>query len=138
MRISDWSSDVCSSDLLDEVYDIARALPGRTMVEDHFGGPLGVGPYRRGEPECFRDWTASLAKVATLPNTRIKIGGFGLAVVGFSYGDAAIPPHSTTLAADWAPYVDVCISLFGPDRAMFESNFPVDKGDRKSTRLNSS
>jgi L-fuconolactonase len=24
--------------------------------------------------------------------------------------------------------VDVCIEAFGPERSMFESNFPVDKG----------
>ena len=25
-------------------------------------------------------------------------------------------------------HLDACIEAFGPDRAMFESNFPVDKG----------
>ena len=32
------------------------------------------------------------------------------------------------MAADWKPYVDVCLRLFGTKRCMFESNFPVDKG----------
>jgi hypothetical protein len=26
------------------------------------------------------------------------------------------------------PYIETCIAAFGPERAMFESNFPVDKG----------
>jgi predicted TIM-barrel fold metal-dependent hydrolase len=32
------------------------------------------------------------------------------------------------LARDWGPWVETCLELFGPARAMFESNFPVDKG----------
>jgi len=28
----------------------------------------------------------------------------------------------------WRPYIETCIEAFGPARAMFESNFPVDKG----------
>jgi predicted TIM-barrel fold metal-dependent hydrolase len=28
----------------------------------------------------------------------------------------------------WRPYIETCIAAFGPSRAMFESNFPVDKG----------
>ena len=32
------------------------------------------------------------------------------------------------LAAAWRPYIETCIEAFGPDRCMFESNFPPDKG----------
>jgi len=31
-------------------------------------------------------------------------------------------------AAAWRPYIETCIAAFGPQRAMFESNFPPDKG----------
>ena len=27
----------------------------------------------------------------------------------------------------WRPYIETCIEAFSPQRAMFESNFPVDK-----------
>ena len=113
---------------LDEISVLARALPELTIVVDHCGGPLGVGPYRRDDPEMFRQWREALERVAEHPNTRIKIGGFGLTVAGYDYGRAPKPPHSRRLAADWAPYVESCIALFGTERAMFESNFPVDKG----------
>jgi len=39
-----------------------------------------------------------------------------------------MPPSSEELAAAWRPYVETCIEAFGPERAMFESNFPVNKG----------
>src|SRR5216683_2309379 len=31
-------------------------------------------------------------------------------------------------AAAWRPYIETCIEAFGPERGMFESNFPPDKG----------
>ncbi|MDD8024561.1 MAG: amidohydrolase family protein [Paracoccaceae bacterium] len=113
---------------LDEIVAVARAVPELTVVVDHCGGPLGVGPYRRDDPDNFRSWRAGLARVAELPNTRIKIGGFGLSVMGYDYASRPTPPQSSVLAADWQPWVDSCLSLFGPSRGMFESNFPVDKG----------
>ena len=113
---------------LDEVVAVARKLPELTVVVDHCGGPLGVGPYRRDDPETFRHWHDGLAHVAELSNTRIKIGGFGLSVMGYDYARHPRPPLSRALASDWRPWVDSCLSLFGPSRAMFESNFPVDKG----------
>jgi L-fuconolactonase len=30
--------------------------------------------------------------------------------------------------AAWRPYIETCLAAFGPERAMFEGNFPVDKG----------
>lgn len=113
---------------LDEVRDLALAVPELTVIVDHCGGPLGVGPHRRFDPENFVAWRDALASVAALPNTRIKIGGFGLGVFGWRYADEALPPRSDTLAEDWRPWVETCLDLFGPGRAMFESNFPVDKG----------
>lgn len=113
---------------LDDVAALARALPELIVVVDHCGGPLGVGPYDRLDPQCFAAWRAGLARVAALPNTRVKIGGFGLAVMGWRYADASKPPLSDQLAQDWSPWVAEVLDLFGPDRAMFQSNFPVDKG----------
>jgi L-fuconolactonase len=113
---------------LDEVFELARALPDLTVVVDHCGGPLGVGPHDRRDKENFAAWRRGLAALAALPNTRVKVGGFGLTVMGYDYHSGMLPPHSSRLAADWKAYVDTCIALFGPQRAMFESNFPVDKG----------
>ncbi len=113
---------------LAEVVALARAVPEVTIVLDHCGGPLGIGPYRMDDPDCFADWRNALADLAAEPNVMIKIGGFGLSVMGYRYADAACPPQSDRLADDWRPHVETCLDLFGSGRAMFESNFPVDKG----------
>ena len=44
-------------------------------------------------------------------------------------------PSSEELAPAWRPYIETCIAAFGPERAMFESNFPVDKGSCGSAAL---
>ena len=36
------------------------------------------------------------------------------------------PPSSEELARAYKPYIETCIAAFGPDRGMFESNFPPD------------
>ena len=38
-----------------------------------------------------------------------------------------LPPSSEEIAAAWGPWMQTCIELFGADRCMFESNFPVQK-----------
>ena len=46
---------------------------------------------------------------------------------GFGWEARAVPPTSAELAEAVAPYYLTCIEQFGPNRCMFESNFPVDK-----------
>lgn len=110
-----------------ELTALAQAMPGLTIVLDHCGCILGVGPYEGREEETFRHWAYDLAGLARCPNVRIKVGGFGMIVCGPRWHERAAPPSSTELAEAWRPYVETCIDLFGPDRCMFESNFPVDK-----------
>jgi L-fuconolactonase len=111
-----------------EVLDLARAHPDVAVIIDHLGGPLAAGPYAGKRDEMFAGWKAGLTALAKLPNTRIKLGGLGMNVGGFRFHDGVDPPTSEQLAAAWQPYVDTAIHLFGPSRAMFESNFPVCKG----------
>lgn len=113
---------------LDALYELARAAEHVTIVIDHFGGPLGVGPHAGQRAAVHAEWKQKITRLASLPNTRIKLGGAGMNVFGFDFATRELPPSSEELAIAWRPYFDVCIELFGVDRCMFESNFPVDKG----------
>lgn len=113
---------------LKEVELLSRACPETAIVVDHIGGPLGVGPYRGKRPEVFKDWSVQLKRLAQIPNLKIKIGGFGLTVLGYDFHLQADPPSSDELALSWQEYVLTVIDAFGVNRCMFESNFPVDKG----------
>ncbi len=113
---------------LGEVTDLARAFPGTTIVLDHVGGVLGIGPYAGRREAVRQEWLAGLRELATCPNVVVKLGGLGMRLFGFDFADRDLPPSSQELAQAWRPYIEPCIELFGPDRAMFESNVPVDKG----------
>jgi L-fuconolactonase len=111
-----------------EFENLARAFPDTRMVLNHVGGPIGSGVYTGKHKEVFPGWAASIKALAACPNVYVKIGGLGMRLGGFAFHEKAEPSSSATLAAAWRPYVETCIEAFGPSRAMFESNFPVDKG----------
>ncbi len=113
---------------LGDVVDLARAFPGTPIVLDHVGGPIGLGRYKGRRDEAFADWSARIAELAACPNVHVKLGGLGMRMFGFDVHEGELPPSSEQLAAAWRPYVETCIGAFGSRRAMFESNFPVDKG----------
>jgi len=113
---------------LSELVDLARAFPGTQIVLDHVGGAIGLGPHAGKRDEVFVAWSRQLHELATCPNVHIKLGGLGMRMFGFTHHLGELPPSSEELAAAWRPYIETCIAAFGPERAMFESNFPVDKG----------
>jgi len=113
---------------LDEVVDLARSLPNLTIVLNHMGTPLGTGTFADRRQEVFGMWSAAMRRLAECPNVVIKLGGAGTHSFGFRFHEAPNPPDSTQLAETLRPYVHTCIELFGVNRCMFESNFPVDKG----------
>ena len=110
-----------------ELTDAARAVPELPIVLDHVGCVIGVGPYRGYERETFAAWRDDMAELARCPNVSVKIGGFGMIICGPTWHERDRPPGSSELTEAWRPQVEACIDLFGPDRCMFESNFPVDK-----------
>jgi len=113
---------------LGDLADLARTFPATPIVLDHVGGPIGLGRYKGKRDEVFADWRARIRELAACPNVHVKLGGMGMKMFGFDFHEGALPPDSTRLAAAWRPYVETCIDAFGTKRAMFESNFPVDKG----------
>jgi L-fuconolactonase len=113
---------------LGELVDLARAFPATPIVLDHVGGAIGLGPYAGRRDEVFAEWSRRIRELALCPNVHIKLGGLGMRMFGFSHHMGELPPSSEELAAAWRPYIETCIAAFGSERAMFESNFPVDKG----------
>ena len=107
--------------------DLARAVPGTTMVLDHFGTPLGVGTYADQRDAIFEAWREDIAAIARCPNVVAKIGGLAMPDNGFGWDRRDRPASSDELVAAQARYYHHTIECFGPARCMFESNFPVDR-----------
>lgn len=120
---------------LGDLVDLARTFPDVTIVLNHIGRPLGIGPYAGKRDEVFQEWKRGIAAVAACPNVVVKVGGLGNLISGFDWHQRAAPPGSEELAEAIAPYYLYCIERFGADRCMFESNFPVDKASYSYTVL---
>ncbi|MCJ8145193.1 amidohydrolase family protein [Ancylobacter sp. A5.8] len=92
---------------LPDAADLARAFPHILMVINHAGVPGDR------DPDTLRRWRAAMAEVATCPNVMVKISGLG------------VPGEAWTRESnDYV--VRETIALFGAERCMFASNFPVD------------
>ena len=112
---------------LPELADFARAVPDLTIILNHIGGLMRLGPYANRNDEVLEAWRSGIAAVAQCPNVNIKLGGVGMPRTGFDWHARDIPVGSEELAESLAPLMNYCIEQFGPERSMFESNFPVDK-----------
>ncbi|MED5225928.1 MAG: amidohydrolase family protein [Pseudomonadota bacterium] len=112
---------------IDEVSMLADAFPDQNIVLNHFGGPIGIGPYENKRAEVFANWKKSILNLSKRANVYVKLGGLGMVLNGYQFENRQIPPNSNELANEWRPFFETTIEAFGPDRCMFESNFPVDK-----------
>jgi predicted TIM-barrel fold metal-dependent hydrolase len=92
---------------LGEALDLAHTFPDTLIVLDHTGVPADRSP------EGLRGWRDAMAGLAAAPNAAVKISGLGV-------------PGQPWTAASNREVVLRAIELFGVDRAMFASNYPVD------------
>jgi L-fuconolactonase len=106
---------------------LARAFPDTAIVLNHCGGVVLTGRHASRRDEVFTAWSAALRELATCPNVMVKLGGLGMPLSGFGFDAREGAPSSTELAEAWRPWMEGCIEAFGPERCMFESNFPADK-----------
>jgi L-fuconolactonase len=107
---------------LADVATLAAALPDLQIVLNHVGSPILGGPYRDQQEQVFVDWQQSIQAVAAHQNVFVKLGAMPIPRT-----DKSLPPGSAEIAKAWDPWMNTCIEAFGPDRSMFESNFPVQK-----------
>ena len=112
---------------LPELADFAKSVPELTIILNHIGGLLRIGPYASSDNEVVQSWKDGIAKVAECPNVVVKLGGMGMPIMGFDWHKRDKPIGSVELSKHMTPFIEYCIEQFGTERCMFESNFPVDK-----------
>jgi predicted TIM-barrel fold metal-dependent hydrolase len=110
-----------------DVTALARAVPEAEIVIIHSGSPLGFGSYRGREREVHENWLRDMKECAACLNVSIKLGGILMTLAAFDFNLADKPITSVDLAKYWRPYIEPCFEVFGVDRCMASSNFPVDK-----------
>ena len=125
----------CAHTQIKDATSLARAFPDTVIVLDHFGGPVGIGPYAGRQDEVFAAWKNDIDELATCPNVIAKLGGINMEINGFGWHDRPMPPSSAELLEPSRRYFEHTIDKFGTKRCMFESNFPVDKVSSSYTVL---
>ena len=114
-------------DRLPTLAKLADANTDVTVIVNHLGGQVDTDA---SNDEVAR-WRAGIDAVAACKNTVLKCGGGQMRV-----GDWEPPFHmhrrrepmgSEEMSELMFPYYQYAIEAFGPDRCMFESNFPVDR-----------
>ncbi len=112
---------------LPDVIDLARAFPDVPICLDHCGTPVGNASYRGRLGERFDIWAANIRELGQCPNVMVKLGGLAMHNCDMPEAGPAAGVGSEELARLWRPYIETCIEAFGTSRAMFESNYPVDR-----------
>ncbi len=112
---------------LSEVADLAAAFPQTSIVLNHVGSPILGGPYATHRDTVFTEWHAGMALLARRSNVTVKLGALPIRLSGGDAPKRDTPPDSEEVANAWRPWIETSIALFGADRCMFESNFPVQK-----------
>jgi L-fuconolactonase len=88
---------------------LARDLPDTRFVLDHLGKPR-----IRAGAEGFAEWRAVIGRLAGAPNAYAKISGL-----------VTEADWAAWTAADMRPYIEVALDLFGPERVMIGSDWPM-------------
>tara|TARA_Y100000590_G_scaffold347286_1_gene397837 strand:+ start:9050 stop:10078 length:1029 start_codon:yes stop_codon:yes gene_type:complete len=112
---------------INELCELSKLFPNLKIVQNHFGGPLGIGPYSDRQEEVFHEWKDSIYKLSEQSNVYIKLGGLAMPINGWGWHKRRLPATSDELFEIHGKYYLHAIECFGPERCMFESNFPVDK-----------
>ncbi|WP_233270302.1 amidohydrolase family protein [Chachezhania sediminis] len=111
----------------DDYLALARSAPETVMVLDHFSTPLGGGRFAGQRDAIFATWQKDMETLAKCPNVRAKLGGLAMPDNGWGWLEREVPVTSDEFVEAQGKWYTHMIDLFGPERCMFESNFPVDR-----------
>jgi predicted TIM-barrel fold metal-dependent hydrolase len=117
----------CYHPQLPQLIQLAKKFPNTTIILNHFGGPLGIGSFTDKEEETYSFWKKQITELSKCENVVAKLGGIAMEINGFKWHLNKIAPSGQELINRTQRYYEKTIELFGVDRCMFESNFPVDK-----------
>jgi L-fuconolactonase len=119
---------------LGELEALVRERPETPVVLDHLGTPIGLGgPFAGfGQSASARQriaerWHEDLARLAQHAHVHVKLSGLFMPIVGFGFHARPRPPSTAELVDAIGPHIEHALRVFGPERCLFASNFPMDK-----------
>ncbi len=88
--------------------ELIKAFPNVRMILVH------AGMLTERTPEAINEWRAALSVMAAFPNLYVKLSGLGMYSHGITYAQAR-------------QVIRDCIQIFGVERTIYGSNFPLEK-----------
>jgi len=88
--------------------ELLRAFPDVRMILVH------AGMLTERTPAAIEEWRAALSALAAFPNLHVKLSGLGMYSGGITY-------------AQGRQVIRDCILIFGVERTIYGSNFPLEK-----------
>lgn len=98
---------------IEETCELVARCPGVQFVLDHCAKPAIATPR---PADADRRWRAGLRALAARPNVVCKLSGL-----------VTEADHARWRPADLWPYLDYALEVFGPERLLFGSDWPVVK-----------
>ncbi|MEM7363381.1 MAG: amidohydrolase family protein [Pseudomonadota bacterium] len=124
LSYDNWSPDFSR---LPTLAELANKFPEVTIIVNHLGGQIDPN----ADEETIAEWRRCIDAVAACPNTVMKTGGAQMRVgpwePAYHMHQADAPMGSEAFCETLYPFYSYVMEAFGPERCMFESNFPVDK-----------
>ncbi|ENX55314.1 MULTISPECIES: amidohydrolase family protein [Acinetobacter] len=131
----------CYSTELAEITSLAKQFPETRIVLDHLATPVGLfgavgkktGITQSQRDVIFKQWQQDLARLAEQKNVHTKISGLMMPVLGHRFYQQDRTASIAEMVHLLSPMIQHAIAVFGTERIMFASNFPMDK---PNARLN--
>ncbi len=124
LSFDNWSPDFLR---LPNLAKLAERQPDVTIIVNHMGGQVDTN----ADAAVISEWQSAIDSVAACSNTVLKVGGAQMRIgpwePSFHMHQRSTPMGSEEMADMLLPFYLYVIEAFGPERCMFESNFPVDK-----------
>jgi predicted TIM-barrel fold metal-dependent hydrolase len=120
---------------LTEITALAANFPQTRIVVDHLATPAGLfgsvgkktGITSAQRTDIFKQWQHDLGLLAQQKNVYAKISGLMMPVLGHTFYQQHRTASPTEIVNLLTPMIQHAINVFGVDRIMYASNFPMDK-----------
>jgi predicted TIM-barrel fold metal-dependent hydrolase len=131
------------SNQINDIHVLAQQFPNTPIMLDHLATPVGlfgkVGKSTGYKPTqrvaIFQQWQDDISALAEQKNVHTKISGLMMPVLGHNYYQHARTATVSEMVELLSPMIEHAIQVFGVDRIVYASNFPMDKPNAKLTDL---
>ena len=118
---------------LPDLCELVERHPSTRVMLDHIASPVGVGgPYQgrgltRDERRSIRQrWLDNLRRLAESRQVHVKLSGLAMPILGWGFHERPVAPEVSEVVDKLGPLISSALGIFGHERCVFASNFPMD------------